>query len=234
MAEAMTVELIVDAYWNLKEFWTRSRVSFQTGKRGWSDFDIIAYKPSSQTLVVSESKARGRARDVFAFNSYTKKYAKRKYNCSTFAEYEKEDYLSFISNIPHIWENNLIFGSYKKFKESVSELIIQLVSNYTIIPELLLESEESIKNLFLTLAPRCPFRREDIHVNLTTPFNLFCEIQSIIIKEPQGHRYGNAILDLARELNRYLYPKVRYGGRGASALLKKETSKRLFEAFGLK
>ena len=234
MAETMTVELIIDAYWTLKGFWTRSRVSFQTGKRGWSDFDIIAYKPSSQTQVVSESKARGRARDVFAFNSYTKKYAKRKYNCSTFAEYEEDDYLSFISNIHYIWENNLIFDSHKNFKESVSQLILQLVSNYEIAPELLAESEESVRDSFFSTISGCPLGRRAISVDLTTPFDLFCEIQSMIIKDPKGHRYGNPILDLAREFNRYLYPKVHNGGHGTSALMKKETRKQFSKSFGIK
>jgi len=234
MTEVMTVELIIDAYWSLMGYWTRPRFSFQTGKRGWSDFDVVAYHPNNRILVISESKARGRARDVFAFNSYTRKYAKRKYNCSTFAKYEEEDYLNFVSNIPHIWEDNLIFHSYKKFKESVSELIIQLVSNYTIAPELLAESEGSVRSLLFKSISRCPLRKKAVHINLTTPFHLFCEIQSMIIKEPQGHRYGNPILDLARELNRYLYPKVRYGGQGASALLKKETNEQFLESFDMK
>jgi hypothetical protein len=221
MAEAMTVELIIDAYWTLKGFFTRPRMSFKI-KSGWSDFDVIAYHPSKRVLVVSESKARGQATDVFAYNPHTKRYAKKKYNCSTFGEYEEEDYLNFISD------------SYKKFKQSVSELIIQLVSNYTITPELLPESERSVRGLLFESVSRCPLRKEAIHVNLTTPFHLFCEIQSTIVNKPQGHRYGNPILDLARELNRYLYPKVSYGGQGASALLKKETNKQFLESFGIK
>ena len=233
MAEAMTVELIIDAYWSLKGYWTRTRFPFQTDKGGWSDFDVIAYHPNNQILVISESKAKGGARDVFAFNSYTKKYARRKYSCSTFAKYEK-DYLNFISNIPHIWEDNLISDSYKKFKQSVSELIIQLVSNYAITPELLPESERSAQGLLFESASRCPLRKKAIHIDLTTPFHLFCEIQSMIINKPQGHRYGNPILDLARGLNRYLYPKVRYGGQGASALLRKETHEQLLKSFGIR
>lgn len=233
MAEAMTVELIIDAYWSLKGYWTHPRFSFQTKKGGWSDFDIVAYHPNNRILVISESKAGGRARDVFAFNTYTRKYAKRKWNCSTFAKYEV-DYLNFVSNIQYIWEDNLVFDSYKKFKESVSELIIQLASNYTIAPELLPESERSVRGLFFESTSRCPLKKEAVHINLTTPFHLFCEIQSMIINEPQGHRYGNPILDLARELNRYLYPRVRYGGQGASSLLKKETNEQFLESFGLK
>jgi hypothetical protein len=232
MAEAMTVELIIDAYWILKGYWTHPRFSFQTQKGGWPDFDVIAYHPNNRVLVVSESKARGQATDVFSFSPYTKK----KYRCSTFAKWEggPKDYLNFISNIPRIWEDNLIFNTRKKFKESVRELVIQLVSNYMISPELLSESKESVRNLLLTIASKCPLKKEAIRISLTTPFDLFCEIQSMIIEKPQGRRYGNHILDLARELNRFLHPTVLYGGQGASAVVKQEKHKRLLKAFGLR
>ena len=228
----MTVELIINAYWSLKGYWTRPRFSFQTEKGGWSDFDVIAYHPNNRVLVVSESKVRGQATDIFAFSPYTKK----KYHCSTFAKWEggPKDYLNFVSNIPHIWEDNLIFNTRKKFKESVSELIIQLVSNYEIAPELLAESKESVRDLFFSKTSGCPLGKKAISVDLTTPFGLYCEIQSRIIEKPQGRRYGNPILDLARELNRFLHPKVLYFGRGASAEVKQKNNKRLLKAFGLR
>ena len=236
MAEAMTVELVIDAYWSLKRYWTHPRFSFQTQKGGWSDFDVIAYHPSDKVLVVSESKVRGRATDVFAFNPYTKKHIKTKNGSSNFAEWEggPKDYLNFISNIHYVWEDNLIFDSRKKFKESVSKLIIQLVSNYEIAPELLTDSKESITGLFFSRATGCPLRKKAISIDLTTPFDLYCEIQSTIMKKPQGRRYGNPILDLARELNRFLYPKVLQGGQGSSALVKQKNHGRLLRAFGLR
>jgi hypothetical protein len=235
MAEAMTVELIIDAYWSVKGYWTHPRFSFQTVKGGWSDFDVVAYHPTDKVLVISESKVRGRATYVYAFNLYTKKYIKRKDGSSNFAEWESgpKDYLNFVSNIHYIWENNLIFDSRKKFKESVSELIIQLASNYEIAPELLAESKESVRDFFLSKTSGCPLAKKAISVDLTTPFSLYCEIQSMIIEDPQGRRYGNPVLDLARELNRFLYPKVLQGGQGPSSLVKQKNHKRLLRAFGL-
>ena len=231
MAEPMTVELIIDAYWSLKGFWTRPRLSFQTEKGGWSDFDVVAHHPNKRVLVVSESKARGRATDIFAFNSYTMK----KYRCSSFAEWESgsDSYLNFISNVPHVWGENLLFESQEEFKKSVSKLLLQLVSNYMIPSNAISKAEESVRDLFFSQVPNCPLSKNAVHVNLTTPFSLFCEIQSMIIKRPQGRRYGNAILDLARELNRFLYPKVHYGGRGASESAKKENHDRLLRALGI-
>lgn len=236
MSEAMTVELIIDAYWTLKGYWTHPRFSFQTEKGGWSDFDVVAYHPSDKVLVISESKVRGRATHVYAFNPYTKKYIKRKDGSSSFAEWESgpKDYLNFISNIHYIWETNLIFDSRKKFKESVSQLLIQLVSNYEIGPELLAESKRSVRNLFFSETSGCPLGKKATSFDLATPFSLYCEIQAMIIKKPQGRRYGNPILDLARELNRFLYPRVLQGGQGPSALVKQENHKRLLKAFGLR
>jgi hypothetical protein len=236
MAEAMTVELIIDAYWALKGYWTHPRFSFQTKKGGWSDFDVIAYHPSDKVLVVSESKIQGRATDVFAFNQCTRRYIKRKDGSSSFAEWESgpKGYLNFISNIHHIWEDKLIFDSTKTFRKSVSKFIIQLVSNYIMTPELLPECKKSVRDLFFESTSRFPLKKEAIDINLTTPFNLFCEIQSVIIEKPQGRRYGNPILDLARELNRFLFPRVQYGGRGASAMCKNFSHKVLTETFGLK
>ena len=58
MSEAMTAELIVEADWLLKGYWTKMRFAFQSDKRGWSDVDIMAYHPESKHLVISESKVR--------------------------------------------------------------------------------------------------------------------------------------------------------------------------------
>lgn len=59
MAEAMTVETIVEADWQMRGFWTRLRFPLQTPKGAWSDIDLIAYNPEDRHLVIAESKVRG-------------------------------------------------------------------------------------------------------------------------------------------------------------------------------
>ena len=44
MAEAMTAEMIVEADWILKGYWTKLRYPFRVAS-GWSDIDILAYAP---------------------------------------------------------------------------------------------------------------------------------------------------------------------------------------------
>lgn len=54
MAEAMTVETIVEADWQMRGFWTRLRFPLQTPKGGWSDIDLVAYNPEDQHLAIAE------------------------------------------------------------------------------------------------------------------------------------------------------------------------------------
>ena len=62
MAEAMTVESIIEGYWQLKKFFTRIRHPYfvkQEKGSGWSDIDVVAYHPKKKELVLCESKAHG-------------------------------------------------------------------------------------------------------------------------------------------------------------------------------
>lgn len=36
----------------------------------------------------------------------------------------------------------------------------------------------------------------------------------------KGRRYGNAMLDIAREMNRYAHPDIKYAGRGDKEALR--------------
>jgi hypothetical protein len=45
----------------------------------------------------------------------------------------------------------------------------------------------------------------------------------------QGRRYGHPIIDVMRELNRYLTPKVKYVGGQSEALRIKEKLRAIFE-----
>lgn len=72
MAEAMTVETILEADLLLRGFWTRVRFPFQTDNGGWSDIDVLGYNPERRELVLAESKVRGPKKDVSAYTADTK------------------------------------------------------------------------------------------------------------------------------------------------------------------
>ena len=127
----MTSEMIIQAYWEIQEYWIKPRFAFQTKSGSWSDIDILSYNPEKKHLVISESKIQGPKKDVFVYN----RYSQAKYG--GLFDYDKKDdnrqnYLSFLDNIPLICKNGIIF---KNFKSSVSLISIQLVSNYYITQE---------------------------------------------------------------------------------------------------
>jgi len=67
MAEAMTVETVVEAYWQIQGYWTKLRFPFQTENNAWSDVDVLAFHPEDQHLVVAESKVHTSKKVVYAY-----------------------------------------------------------------------------------------------------------------------------------------------------------------------
>jgi hypothetical protein len=55
-------------------------------------------------------------------------------------------------------------------------------------------------------------------VRLDTTLEIISEIIKLEKSNPQGRRYGHPVIDIARELNRYLHPDIRYAGREKSEL----------------
>lgn len=216
MSEAMTVETIVEAYWRLQGYWTTLRFPFQTEGRGWSDIDILAYHPEKKVVVISESKVRGPKRDVYAYTNFSRK----KYG--DIFEYDEVGYLSFLKNIKLICSNR---GVFKEFKMMVKKVIIQLVSNYYIddlmMPKVRNDIYWKIKNSIPNgIKPE---------IRLDTTFQIICEIIKLEQSSSQGRRYGHPVIDIARELNRYLMANVKYAGGHKEALKIKEKFRTMFQ-----
>jgi len=200
----MTVETIVEAYWRLQGYWTKLRFPFQKERGGWSDIDILAYHPEEKSLVISESKVRGSKRDIYAYT----KYSREEYG--TIFEYDKEkkkeNYLAFLRNVKCICSNKTVF---RNFRGMVNSLIVQLVSNYFIDNDVL---QEVKKDIFKRIEDSIPAGVKT-EIRLDTTLEIICEIIKLEGKSPQGRRYGHPVIDIARELNRYLHPDIRYTGK---------------------
>ena len=216
MSEAMTVETIVEAYWRLQGYWTKLRFPFQTQGRGWSDIDVLAYHPEKKVFVISESKVRGPKRDVYAYTNFSRK----KYG--DIFEYDEDSYLSFLKNIKLICSNR---GVFKEFKRMVKKVIIQLVSNYY-IDDLMMPKVK--KDIYRKIKNSIPSGIE-IEIRLDTTFHIICQIIKLEKSSLQGRRYGHPVIDIARELNRYLIPNVKYAGGHKEALKIKEKFRTMFE-----
>jgi hypothetical protein len=216
MSEAMTVETIIEAYWGLQGYWTRLRFPFQTKGRGWSDIDLLAYHPEGKILVISESKVRGPKKDVYGYTNLSRlKY-------KDIFEYDGSNYLAFLDQIKLICSNGIVF---KGFAKMVDRLIIQLVSNYYIDESVMPEVKNDIYRRIKNSIPQ----KIESEIRLDTTFHIICQIIKMEKAKSQGRRYGHPVIDVARELNRYLTPNVRYAGGRKEALKIKENLRAMFE-----
>jgi hypothetical protein len=221
MSEAMTVETIVEAYWQLKGFWTKLRFPFQTDGGGWADIDILAYHPEEKTLVIAESKVRGPKTEVYAYTEYTRQ------KDGDIFEYDEDNYLSFLKYIKPICSKNTVF---RNFRRMVSRIIIQLVSNYYVDEKVSREVARDIQTHTKDSIPR-GIKAE---IRLDTTLDIISEIINLEKSTGQGRRYGHPVIDIARELNRYLHPVIRYAGRkkGEIEALKAKCRKTFLDALG--
>jgi hypothetical protein len=216
VSEAMTVETIVEAYWLLQKYWTKLRFPIKKEKGGWSDIDILAYHPEDKVFVISESKVRGPKRDVYAYTSYSRK----KYG--NIFKYDDPNYLGFLEQIKLICSDRVVF---KKFSKMVDRIIIQLVSNYYIDDSVKEKVKDDIYRKIKNSIPN-GIKPE---IRLDTTFHIICQIIKLEKSSLQGRRYGHPIIDIARELNRYLIPNVKYAGGRKEALKIKEKFRTMFE-----
>jgi hypothetical protein len=198
MSEAMAVETIIEAYWLFRGYWTKLRYPFQTKEGGWSDVDILAYQPEEKVLVISESKARGKKKDVYVY---------LKDNGYDIFEFDKDgNYLSFLNNIDKLCLNGIIFNNFNKM---VDKLIIQLVSNYY-IEERALPSVK--KDVYSRIKKHIP-KNVEVEIRLDTTLEVFCDVIKLANADPMGRRYGHPVMDIAREINRYLNPNICCAGK---------------------
>lgn len=202
MSEAMISESVIEAEWILRGYWTQMRYPYQTQKGGWSDIDVLAYNPESKHLVISESKIQGPKKDIFAYTAHTKSVY------GTILEHDNNNYFSFLEGLPIICSNGVIFSNFSKM---VKKLTIQLVSNYVIDTALQQEAETTVLNRVQTLIPNS---RAKIDVRLNSTMDIIANVVELEDKNDQGRRYGHPMLDIAREINRYSRPNIRFAGQG--------------------
>ena len=194
----MAAELIVEAEWILKRgYWTKVRFPFQTTGGGWSDIDVLAYSPSKKHLVVSESKVQGPKNKVYGYTHDTDHY------------FISKSYLGFLDNLPVILRDGVVFD---RLVESVCHITVQLVSNTVILPDLLDEACSSVvdyveRNVDLPSGVR-------VEAMLDSTLDVLARVVVRERARQQGRRYGHPVIDIARELNRYLDPSIEGAGRG--------------------
>lgn len=207
MFEMMTTEILVEAEWVLLEYWTKGRMAVQTDKGGWSDFDVVAFHPHPDNpeidrkshLVIAEAKAYGTKDQVYVTTSKNVNVTLENIETLWTKPPEKNDpYLKFIHQV------KVIDGSLLKLiNNSVEVVTIQIVSNWMI-------DQDIKKNVEKKLAEKVKevsiFKDKTVICIIETPLDVFARIMKGVREDSRGRRYGNPVLDLAREFNRYLNP----------------------------
>jgi hypothetical protein len=221
MSEVMTSEAIVEAEWLLAGYWAKPRFAFQTDNGAWSDVDVLAYHPEMKRLVVSESKVQGPKNHVFAYTTHTRK------EYGSIIEYDGDNYFSYLRHLPILCRKGVVFDNFKKM---VSSVTVQLVCNYSVSADMKAEVSETLNKKLSRSRLPCKTRFQ-----LDTTLDVIARIIVAERDSGQGKRYGNPILDIAREINRYFYPAVRYAGRGSQCTekVKKEMVTVFLNAIGL-
>lgn len=210
MSEVMVSEGIIESYWLLKDYWTRVRFAYQTENGGWSDIDVVAYDPETRHLVIAESKVRGPKKAIYAYTEVTQE----KYG--SLLDYDGNNYFSFLENLPRICRDGVLF---KNFSRMVEKLTVQLVSNYVIDQEINETAKATVLKRVKHLLPKMQC---EIDVMLDSTMAIMVQVIELENEMTKGRRYGNAMLDIAREINRYAHPDIKYAGRGDKDALKSQ------------
>lgn len=239
MAEAMTVERIIEAYWDLKGYWTKMRVPIKVG--GWTDIDAVAYNPMKKELVLAESKVRSTKHTVRAYTEdlkssgvsflgFDKLYGK------SHGKPDKLYYLSFIENINNDFLD-LVFEKLGIPKDDEIKIIIHFVSNYYVDETILESAQNEVKN---EIEKHISSPYSIGKVIIQTTFDVLCDVIFEEEMSEQGRRYGHPVLDIAREINRYMHPNVRLINSrevaydpGCKEKIQKRLQDRILESFGV-
>lgn len=208
MSEVMVSEGIIESYWLLKDYWTRVRFAYQTENGGWSDIDVVAYDPETRHLVIAESKVRGPKKAIYAYTELTQdKYG-------SLLDYDGNNYFSFLKNLPRICSDGILF---KNFSRMVDKITVQLVSNYVIDQDVVEDAKAAVLAQVKSILPKM---KCEIEVMLNSTMDIMVQVIEQENEMTKGRRYGNAMLDIAREMNRYAHPDIKYAGRGDKEALR--------------
>ena len=193
MSEPMTVELIAESEWVLKGYWTKLRAPIN--KTG--DIDVLAYCPHRRHLVVTEVKAQGARNAVFS---------------EKLVSAEGDGYVAPL--LKHLRDGSADGRLFGYGPGEVAKLTVQLVSNWVIKGSW---RDETDRIVFEAVKKNLPGAAEwDLDIMLDTTLEVFARVIEMERRGSQTKRYGHPILDVAREINRYLRPSVSGVGRSKS------------------
>lgn len=200
----MAVEEVVEAYWQLKGYWTKLRYPLNTGKNNyWTDIDVVAYHPKKKELIICESKVKGKNHTVRPYTFEIENHLNIiEFDKRGNGEKKKSDYLLFIQKM----NNEFLHQVLEKLNipEEGTKFVVHLVSNYWIEEDIKEEVKKYLMDEINKNVSSCLIDR----IEIDTTFDILCKIMEYEEEKNQGKRYGNTIIDVTREINRYMHPQV--------------------------
>lgn len=165
---------------------------------------------------------RGSKKDIYAFTAYTQS----KYG--SILEYDKDEYFSFLRHIGILCADGRIFEDFRKM---VKTLVVQLVSNHYITDDVRPDADKAVLSSIQKQIPASV----NLEIRLETTLDVISRIIQSENTREQGRRYGHAVIDIAREINRYMHPQVKYAGkdRKATEQVRKELADKFVAALGI-
>ena len=114
----------------------------------------------------------------------------------------------------------------------VNKLIIQLVSNYVILPDVIDDAKVVVRE-------RIQKEKDvpsgvDLEIRLESTLDVLIRIIKKENENDQGRRYGHPVVDIVRGINRYMHPQIHDVGRDKAKIdsIKNDFSQKLSEALG--
>lgn len=190
----MTVEQIIEAYWKIQGYWTITRFPFKVAKKrknrknnsGWSDIDILAYNPIKKELVICESKVRKKKNALLGVSNgnvgdYLGDFKTNTINFLNGDEIQKLVDFKSVDKVTIQFVGNVFWDDKKDNKQNVTKKMENGIKN-------------KVKNRL----------KSKIEFQIHSTFDILCKIIEIERNNEQGKRYGHPVLDIVREMNRYM------------------------------
>jgi hypothetical protein len=203
MSEIMTVESIIDAYWQTQNYFTKPRFFYATTNNGNSDIDVLAYDAINNSVVFAESKAHGGKSKLKHGEISEKTYEQVKAGENSYANKKTvDDFLKFITDVKYlIGQDNDV--NFPFDFTNIKKLTLHFVTTTEY-----LKNMETIKNIeselkaYINKKHKLP--KIKIEIIIETHFDVLVKIIKALNSETRGKRYGHPVLDILREFNRYL------------------------------
>jgi len=214
--EAMAAESIVATAWELDGFLTKVRWPVRVAG-GYSDIDVVGVDASG-TVRLGECKVRGPARAVYVapadFVAWLGEWGK----C--------------VENIERLWCER---PGWLPSPGDVSQVEMWFCGNIWFATD---DEHRAAEAAFTQMVRgACPHGlKNKAAARVVSTRDLFIDVvtgvRKRIVDEAHGKRFGNAVLDIVRELVRYTSPQPHDGGR-VRDVIADETQRLLLSALGL-